>query len=93
MSYSNTKMYFNGKWRPSNSCVYRKLKLGASPASNHTCSFPLCDATSLEISRSTNGKNLGLRNGDFEPVQHRLDAWESRANGGFGGLLRWRATS
>jgi hypothetical protein len=35
----------------------------------------------------------GLWTGDFEPVQHRLNAWESRANGGFGSLLRWRATS
>jgi hypothetical protein len=48
--------------------------------------FPLCYATSLEISRSTNGKDLGLWTVDFEPVQHKLDAWESRANGGFGSI-------
>jgi hypothetical protein len=60
------------------------VRLSASPASNHRRPFPLRYATSLEIFRSTNGKKLGLWTADFEPVRHRLDAWESRANGGFG---------
>jgi hypothetical protein len=45
-------------------------------------------ATSLEISRSANDRNPGLWTGDFESVQHMLDEWESRVNGGFGSPLK-----
>ena len=31
-------------------------------------------------------KSQGSWTGGFEPVQHRLDAWESRVKGGFGRL-------